>query len=128
MRNAPVDALKQHRQLCRRQTNLAVPGGRPDKSTAFKALGEQARSLAVPPDNLQQITAPSPEHKQMAAERIGSKRLFRLGRQRIKTAPHIRHTGSEPDPRIARYRDQETNPFNKRDSASPSKLPSTVSR
>jgi hypothetical protein len=43
-------------------------------------------------------------------------------------APHISHTGSKPDTRIARYGDHETKPFNKRASASPSKSPSTVRR
>ena len=40
--------------------HLAVFSGRPNKPAPFKTLGKQAGSLAVPPDNFEQITTPPP--------------------------------------------------------------------
>ena len=76
--------------------------------------------LAVPPDDLQQITTTTTEYKQMATKRIFGQRLLGLCCQGVKPAPHIRHTSRKPDPCIRGNRDQDTNPFSSRASASAS--------
>ncbi len=46
--------------------DLAVFSSRPNKpAPCDKTLGKQAGSLAIPPDDLQQIAAPPPEHEQV---------------------------------------------------------------
>ena len=90
----------------------------------FKSLGKQAGTLAVPPYDLEQIATPSPKHKQMTGKRILRQNLFGLCCQRIESTPHVRYASRKPDPRIARHRDHDDNPFSKRASISTSKLPS----
>ena len=126
--NAPVNALQQHRQLRRRQADLAVFSGRPNKPAPFKTLGKQAGSLAVPPDNFEQITTPPPKHKQMAGKRIPCQNLLGLCRQSIETPPHVCHARRQPDPCVAWHGDHEESPFNKRANISASKPPPAIIR
>ena len=58
-RRAPIDALQQHRQLCRCDRQTPVHRRWPDEPALLKALGEQTRPLPVPPYDLDKITAPT---------------------------------------------------------------------
>ena len=66
-RRPPVDPLQQHRQLRRRHRHLAPGRRRPHEAATLQTLGKQARTLAVPPDHLDQVAPASPEHEQMPA-------------------------------------------------------------
>jgi len=99
LRNAPIDAFQQHRQLRRRQRYRTTRRTRPDEPSTFQALGEQAHPLAVPPQHLDQITTSSPKHEQVSVERIGCElRLHPCG-QPVEPAPHVRDTCRQPHPR-----------------------------
>lgn len=83
----PVDALQKHRQLGRREAHLARRCRRPREPALFQALGEQA----VPPDDLQKIPTPAPEYEQMPRKGAALQNLFRLRRQGVEAATHVRH-------------------------------------
>jgi hypothetical protein len=59
--NTPVYALHKHRKLRAAQVDLTLFGRRPDKPALLKPLCEQAGGLAIPPNNLDLITAPPAE-------------------------------------------------------------------
>lgn len=78
LRQAPVDPLKQHRQLGWRQSDLSVLRSRPHELALLQAFAEQTRTLAIPPNDLDQI-APSPsKDEHMPGERILLQGLLRL--------------------------------------------------
>ena len=66
----PVYAFQQHRQLRRRQMNLAVTGHRPDEAPAFQPFSEQAQAVPVRPQHLYHVATTPPEDEQMPAERV----------------------------------------------------------
>jgi hypothetical protein len=66
-------------------------GGGPDKPAFLQTFAEQTRTLAVPPDDLEQSTPPPSKDKQMARIRIFSQYLLGLRRQRIKPALYVGH-------------------------------------
>jgi hypothetical protein len=84
-----------------------------NETPPFQPLREQTRTLAVPPDDLEQITPPSPEHKQMAGIGIEFQDILSLCGQRIKAAPHVRHPSVQPNPCIRWHRDQGISPSTK---------------
>ena len=84
--------------------------------------------LSIPPDDLQQVTAPPPEHKQMSRIRIKLQNLLRLGRQSVESAPHVRHPGSQPDPRVGRHGDHGIRPSISASTADSAVVPSTKIR
>jgi hypothetical protein len=49
--------------------------------------------LAIPPDDLDQITLPPTEDEHVTAERVGLHSLLGLGRQRGKALAHVGHPG-----------------------------------
>ena len=51
------------------------------KPAFLKSLAEQACTLSIPPDDLDQVTAPPTKDKQMTRERILLQCLLRLGCQ-----------------------------------------------
>ena len=108
--HSPVYTFHQHRKLRPAQIDLTLTGCGPHKPTPLKALGEQTRPLAIPPDHLDLITAPSFEQKQMAGKRIARQNLFALCRQPVKSTPHIRHARSQPDLGVRNYWDHAASP------------------
>ena len=65
LRMSPVDAGQQITELRGRDRHHAVGRARPQEAAAFQAFREQARSLAIVPNHLQQVAATSTETKQM---------------------------------------------------------------
>ena len=57
----------------------------------LQPLAEQARALAIPPDDLDQIAAAAAEDEHVARERVLLQRLLGLGRQRREPTTHIGH-------------------------------------
>ena len=68
--HSPVDALEQHRQLCRRERHGATISLRPDEAPLLQALGKQAQALAVPPQQFDDVAPAATKHEHMAGERI----------------------------------------------------------
>lgn len=114
----PINAFEQHRQLRSAQGNLALFRRRPHEPPLLQPLAEQAGTLSVPPDDLDEISAPTTEDKQMAGERILLQRLFGLRCQRRESAPHVGHTSGKPDTRVRWNRYHTERPRMSRASAS----------
>jgi hypothetical protein len=60
--------------------------------------------LAIPKQNLQQMTAATAKHEQLPAERIEGQVLLYHGSKTIEAAAHIRHPGCQPDAHPRRRR------------------------
>ena len=103
----PIDAGQKVSELRRRDRHGAVGRARPQESTSFQSLREQACALAVMPDHLQEVAAATAKAKQMAAQRIAPKHLLNLQRQARKPLPHVRVPGRQPHPHAVRNRDRQ---------------------
>src|ERR1700756_158164 len=101
-RSPPIHCLDQQRQLRRRQCQCAVDDRWPDELIAFKPLGEQAQTAAVPVQAFQVMTALAAEDEDVAAERIGADDLRCLRRQAVKAGAQIDRLGGEKDLRSRR--------------------------
>lgn len=89
LRVSPVYPGQQITQLRRRYCHYSALNCWPDEATALKPFCEQACSLAIMPDDLQQISALSPEAKQVAPQGIMFEDLLHPQRQRWKATSHI---------------------------------------
>ena len=69
-RRPPVDPLQQHRELRRAQRHRPLARLRPDEPSALQPLAEQAETLTVPIQHLDQVAAPAAKDEQMPGERI----------------------------------------------------------
>src|SRR6478752_4968749 len=72
LRRAPIDAVDQHRQLCRgqRQRLTGIDVRRPEKDALLEPLGEEAEACPIPEYDLDEVGLPAPEHEEMAREGI----------------------------------------------------------
>src|SRR5208337_3556740 len=68
-------------QLRSRNRHHAVRDGGPQKTPALKSLHEQARPVAVMPNQLDQVASAPPEDPQIAGMRIAPERLLHHQRQ-----------------------------------------------
>jgi hypothetical protein len=59
VRPSPIDPFEQHRELRTGQGDLATLGLRPHKSSALQPLREQAKAVAIEPEQLDQIAKPN---------------------------------------------------------------------
>ena len=91
---------------------------RTDEPALLKSLREKARALSVPPDDLDQIAAPTAKDEHVARERVLLQHRLGLRRERREPPPHVRHACSQPDPRVRRNRDHTDRPRISRASAS----------
>ena len=64
--------------MCPAQHHHAFLGPRPHESAALQPLGEQAQSIAIPPQQLQQIAAATPEAENMAGKWVLAQDTLRL--------------------------------------------------
>src|SRR5512133_843607 len=76
-RRSPVDPLQQHRELRRAQRHRPLARLRPDEPAPLQPLAEQAETLAVPVQHLDQVAAPAAKDEQMPGERILPQHLLR---------------------------------------------------
>ena len=123
----PVDALQQHRQLCRRQRHRARRGHRPDEPTPVEPLGEQAQALPIEPQQLDQMTPLAPEREQRARVRVLGQHLLHQYRQAIEPFAHVGDATRQEHPRRQR-RGAQRSTDNTRASAPASTDPSTLTR
>src|SRR5215217_553385 len=100
----PVDPRQKIAELGRRDRHRAVGCARPQKAAPFQPLREQARALAVVPDNLQQIAAAAAKAEQVATQRILPQHLLNLQRQAGEPFAQIRVPGRQPHPNARRDR------------------------
>ena len=104
LRIAPIDSGQQVAELGRRDRHRAAGRTRPQEPTPFQSLREQAGSLTIVPDHLQQIAATTAKHKEMPAQRIAPQHLLHQQRQAREALPHVGMTGRQPNPHPARKR------------------------
>ena len=96
-RHAPVNSFEQDGQLCRCQNHRAAQGLRPYKAALLQSFGKQTQALSVLPQQLDDVTTPAPEHKDMATERVLLQSVLRNGCQGTKTAAHVGQPRRQPD-------------------------------
>src|SRR5215471_18568402 len=102
LRSSPVNAFQQHRQLRSRQRYRAALCLRPDKAAAFQSLRKQTQTIAIPPEQFDQIATTTTKHEHMAGKRILFEyRLYRCT-QSGKAAAKIGHARCDPDLRPGR--------------------------
>src|SRR3989337_2107575 len=104
LRVSPVDPGEQISELGSRDRHRAVGRRWPQKASPLQSFGEQARPLAVVPDNLQKITPAAAEAEHMAAQGIALEHLLDLQSQRWKALPHVGVTSGQPHPNASRDR------------------------
>jgi hypothetical protein len=86
----------------------------------FQPLREQARALAIMPEDLQEITPAAAENEDVPTERIPLQNLLDLQGEAVHPTPHVGMAGGEPDPGGRGQRDHRT--------GSPRGLPRGVGR
>jgi hypothetical protein len=69
---------------------------RPNKSTALKALREEAESIAIPPKHLHTIAPPAAKHKKLTRKRIFGELGLHESRKTVEPVTQIRETAREP--------------------------------
>ena len=72
----------------------------PQKAAALQSLREQARALAIMPNDLDQITAAAPKNIKVASMRITLQALLNQPCQAREATSHIGVTGRKPHPYI----------------------------
>src|SRR5512132_3769896 len=104
-RRSPVDPLQQHRELRRAQRHRPLARLRPDEPAPLQPLGEQAETLAVPIQHLDQVSASATKDEQMPGERIVPQHLLRPQRKPVEPFAHIRRAQRQVHPHARRNRD-----------------------
>src|ERR1700733_8597386 len=104
-RPSPVDAFEQHRELRAAQRDHSFVRLRPYEAAPFETFGEQAESVAVPPEQLDQIATLAAENENVARERVLFEHSLCDGAQACEAAPQVRDAGGDPDARAGRQRD-----------------------
>src|SRR5271154_2939044 len=104
LRITPIDSRKQVTELRRGDRHRVVGRARPPEAAPFQPLREQAGSLTVMPDHLQQVASATTKAKQLSAQRITPQYLLHLQRQARKALPHVGVAGRQPYPHAARNR------------------------
>ena len=87
------------------QMNSPIGGIRPDEAPAFEPLGKQAQTIAIPPEQFDEVAAPATKHEDVTAEWVCRQLLLGNGSQSIKATAHISHAGRQPDLRSYRQSD-----------------------
>src|SRR3954452_5519866 len=130
LRIAPIDSGQQTTELCRGDRHRAVDRARPQEAAPFQSLREQAGSLAVMPDHLQQVASATTKAKQLSAQRIAPQYLLHLQRQACKALPHVSVASRQPYPHAPRNWDhgRVSSPRMIRSRVSTSMSQSTITR
>src|SRR5215211_7889534 len=102
LRMTPVNAFQQVTELRGRDRHRTIGRRGPQEASSLEPLGEQARTLAVMPNDFQQIAPAAAEDEQVTAQRIAPQHLLDLQREAGKALAHIGVPGGEPHPHTAR--------------------------
>src|SRR5215203_7252999 len=92
----PVDPRQKVAELGSRDRYRTIGGRRPQEAPPLQPLREQAGSLAIVPDHLQEIAPTPAEAEQVTAQGVAPQHLLDLQRQARKPLPHIRVPGRQP--------------------------------
>ena len=84
-RHAPIDSGEQIRQLRDADRDRAVRHRRPDEPSPLQPFREQARALAIVPNDLDQVAAASAENVEIAGVRVALQCLLNQKRKASKT-------------------------------------------
>lgn len=90
---------------CAGVTETLPSAGDGQTKRPFSRRLEKRRALAIEPDHLDQITAPTPENKEVSAERIFGQHLLGQRGEAVEPFSHVSDPGREPNPGLRRDRD-----------------------
>jgi len=97
LNSSPIDPFQKHRELRTTQVNRSALGLRPDEAAALQSLGEQAKTIAVPPQKLYDIASAAAKNEHMAGEGMLLQYSLYLAAESIKAAAQVCYSGSNPD-------------------------------
>ncbi len=106
VRLAPIDPLKQHRQLSACERDLALSRLRPHKPAPLQPLLEQTQTVSIVPKQLDDITSAATKTKDVTGERLLFEHRLHLRTQTRKSPAHVRHARRDPYLRVRRRRDR----------------------
>src|SRR5690349_2985985 len=124
-RPPPINPLEQHRKLCLAQRYRAARRLRPDESSAFQSLREEAQRIPRPPQQLDQIPATTTKVEYVTRKRVFLQYVLHHPAQPGKTSPQIGHSCCDPDARPCRQPDHLAKHSNTARNASTSTAPAT---
>src|ERR1019366_10143277 len=101
---SPIYPLQHVAELSGRDGDHAIRWRGPNEPAAFQALRVERHAKPIMPKDLQQVATFATENVKIAGVRIAAKSLLNLQRQPIHAAPHIGHTGGQPDTNPRRWR------------------------
>jgi hypothetical protein len=110
MRRSPFQPFEQHRHLRWGQRNRALLRRWPGKAALLQPLGEQAEALAVPVQNLDEITSAAAEAEDGTRERILLQHILRHDAQAVEAAPRVGDAAGQIDAHSGRDRDHRVAP------------------
>ena len=87
--HSPINAFQKHGKLGGRHADFTVFGGGPNKTSPLQALGKEAGSLEIPPDDLEQVPAPPSEYEQVTTTGIKLQNGFCLSGESVETTAHV---------------------------------------
>src|SRR5208282_244256 len=93
------------RQLCDADRHRAVRHRWPQKAPALQSLREQARALAIMPNDRDQVTATAAKDEQIAVVRVALQCLLHEKRKAWKSASHVGMARGKPNAHVAWNRD-----------------------
>jgi len=79
------------------EMDFTVLRRRPDETAALEALRKNAGPLRVPPDDLDQVTAPAAEREQMPGKRILLEHLLGEPGKAVEALAQVSDAGCQPD-------------------------------
>jgi hypothetical protein len=94
----PVDPFEKHRQLSWRERNGAALRLRPHEATLLQTLGEEAKTITIEPEALDDVTSSAAKNKDMTREGLQLEHSLYLGTEPMKSTAHIGHACCDPYP------------------------------
>src|SRR5919112_4239407 len=108
--HAPVNPFQEHREHSWGQRNNTTRRLRPHKATLLQPLCHENQALAVPDQNLQQVTSTSTKAEYRAAVRILREHGLHLRGQAVESLAHIGRAASKVDARTRRWAEHQRPP------------------
>src|SRR5664279_1798923 len=68
LHSSPIDPFQKHRELCATEPHASTVRLRPDESTTLKALGKQAKTIAIPPQQFYDVASAPAKHEDVSGE------------------------------------------------------------
>jgi hypothetical protein len=99
---AKIQTLQKPAQLPGIDLNYLLPALRPNKHMLFQTLLPQAKSIAVPVQNLDHIAAAVAKNKQVAGKRVLLQTVLDQNRQPIDGFSHVRAAYCQIDSGVKR--------------------------